>query len=99
MATVAELIDPELLKKLEKLKVELEKADRRKFNKGKEGRHWEVKPKRVIKEKLPCHPDKGCDYAVSCLDCPFPVCLEDLSHSERIAYIKKHNLKKRDKNA
>ena len=95
MATVAEIIDPELLKKLEKLKVELGKADRREFNKGKEGGHWEVKPKRVIKEKLPCHPDKGCDYAVSCLDCPFPVCLEDLSYPERAAYIKEHKLKKR----
>ena len=99
MPTIAEIIDPELLKKLEKLKVELEKADRRKFNKGTEGRHWTDTRKRVIKEKLPCHPDKGCDYAVSCLNCPFPVCLEDLSYSERIAYIKKHNLKKRDKNA
>ena len=95
MATIAEIIDPELLKKLEELKVELEKVDRRKFNSGKKGRHWTETKKRVVRERLPSSKDRGCSYAPSCLNCPFPVCLEDLSYPECAAYIKEHKLKKR----
>lgn len=29
------------------------------------------------------HPDKGCEFAESCLNCPFKTCYWDLSEKER----------------
>jgi hypothetical protein len=34
-------------------------------------------------DTLACEPDRGCEASPSCLECPLPVCLEDLPWRER----------------
>ena len=66
--------------------------DKRHNNKGKVGRHWTGRPHIVINEQLPKSKDEGCAYAPSCLNCSFPICLEELSYNERQAFIKEEGL-------
>ena len=47
---------------------------------------WSDPNKGWVSDKLlmGMHPDKGCKYSPKCLDCPFKVCFEDLSHSVKM---------------
>lgn len=41
------------------------------------------------------HPDRGCGYFGSCLNCPFKICFEDLTHTQIIEMSRLKTLEKK----